>query len=174
MNITSEILIILAVILVNGILAMSEMAVAASRKARLQQRENDGDKGARKVLNLLQDPNLFLSTVQIGITLVGVFTGAVGGATLAEPLGLVLGQVPLLADFADSLAIVIVVIGITFVSILLGELVPKRIALHNPEQIASFLASPMILVSKLFSPLVWLLGKADQSYSEHPRHQTGQ
>lgn len=159
MNITSELLIILAVILINGILAMSEMAVAASRKARLQQRENDGDKGAKKVLNLLQDPNLFLSTVQIGITLVGVFTGAVGGATLAEPLALVLGQVPLLADFADSLAIGIVVIGITFVSILLGELVPKRIALHNPEQIASFLASPMIVVSRLFRPLVWLLGK---------------
>ena len=90
MNITSEILIILAVILVNGILAMSEMAVAASRKARLQQRVNDGDKGAKKALNLLQDPNLFLSTVQIGITLVGVFTGAVGGATIAEPLSLAL------------------------------------------------------------------------------------
>ncbi|NWG35303.1 MAG: HlyC/CorC family transporter [Chloroflexi bacterium] len=159
MNITSEILIILAVILVNGILAMSEMAVAASRKARLQQRENDGDRRARKVLNLLQDPNLFLSTVQIGITLVGVFTGAVGGATLAEPLGAVLAKVPLFSNFAESLALGIVVICITIVSILLGELVPKRIALHNPEQIASFLASPMILVSKLFSPLVWLLGK---------------
>jgi putative hemolysin len=159
MNITSEILIILAVILVNGILAMSEMAVAASRKARLQQRENDGDKRAGKVLNLLQDPNLFLSTVQIGITLVGVFTGAVGGATLAEPLGTALAKVSLFSNFAESLALGIVVICITIVSILLGELVPKRIALHNPEQIASFLASPMILVSKLFSPLVWFLGK---------------
>lgn len=159
MNITSEILIILAVILLNGILAMSEMAVAASRKTRLQQRQNDGDKRAEKVLNLLQDPNLFLSTVQIGITLVGVFTGAVGGATLAKPLSLALGQIPLFSDFADTLALVLVVIAITFVSILLGELVPKRIALHNPEQIASFLAGPMIVVSKLFTPFVWVLGK---------------
>lgn len=159
MNITSEILIILAVILVNGILAMSEMAVAASRKTRLQQRENEGDKRAETVLNLLQDPNLFLSTVQIGITLVGVFTGAVGGATLAEPLSQALATIPLFSDFADSLALGLVVIAITFVSILLGELVPKRIALHNPEQIASFLASPMIVVSKLFTPFVWLLGK---------------
>lgn len=159
MNITSEILVILAVILVNGILAMSEMAVAASRKTRLQQRENEGDKRAETVLNLLQDPNLFLSTVQIGITLVGVFTGAVGGATLAEPLSQALATIPLFSDFADSLALGLVVIAITFVSILLGELVPKRIALHNPEQIASFLASPMIVVSKLFTPFVWLLGK---------------
>jgi putative hemolysin len=159
MNITTEILIILAVILLNGVLAMSEMAVAASRKARLQQRVNDGDKRANKVLNLMQDPNLFLSTVQIGITLVGVFTGAIGGATIAEPLSHVLTQIPILTDIADSVALAIVVICITFLSILFGELVPKRIALHNPEQFASALASPMIVVSKLFAPIVWLLGK---------------
>ncbi|HAV77737.1 MAG TPA: hypothetical protein DCX53_10350 [Anaerolineae bacterium] len=159
MNITSEILIILGVILINGILAMSEMAVASSRKARLQQRINEGDNKAERVLSLLQEPNLFLSTVQIGITLVGVFTGAVGGATLAEPLGKALGRIPAFTDFADSLALGIVVISITFVSILLGELVPKRIAMHSPEQIASFLAGPMIGVSKLFAPPIWLLGK---------------
>ena len=159
MNITSEILIILAVILINGILAMAEMAVASSRTARLQQRINEGNKRANKVLKLLQEPNLFLSTVQIGITLVGVFTGAVGGATLAEPLGDLLGRVPLFASHSDSLALGIVVICITFVSILLGELVPKRIALHSPEQIASVLAGPMIVISKLFSPPIWLLGK---------------
>ena len=159
MNITSEILIIVSVILINGVLAMSEMAVASSRKARLQQRINEGDKKADKVLSLLQEPNLFLSTVQIGITLIGVFTGAVGGATLAEPLGNLLERVPVLTDYADSIALGIVVISITFVSILLGELVPKRIALHSPEQIASFLAGPMIVVSKLFAPPIWLLGK---------------
>lgn len=159
MNITSEILIILGVILINGILAMAEMAVASSRTARLQQRINEGNKGAIKVLKLLQEPNLFLSTVQIGITLVGVFTGAVGGATLAEPLGNLLGRVPLLASYSDSLALGIVVICITFVSILLGELIPKRIALYSPEQIASVLVGPMIVVSKVFSPLIWLLGK---------------
>ncbi len=138
---------------------MSEMAVASSRKARLQQRMNEGDDKASKVLNLLQEPNLFLSTVQIGITLIGVFTGAVGGATLAEPLGNTIEKVPALSEYADSIALGIVVILITFISILLGELIPKRIALHNPERIASILAGPMIVVSKLFSPLIWLLGK---------------
>ena len=159
MNITSEILIILAVILINAVLAMSEMSVASSRKARLQQRVNEGDRRSQNALQLMQNPNLFLSTVQIGITLVGVFTGAVGGATLAVPLGELLGSIPALAAYADSLALGIVVIIITFFSILLGELVPKRIALHNPEQIASILAGSMIVVSKVFAPFVWLLSR---------------
>lgn len=159
MNISSEILIILAVILFNAILAMSEMSVASSRKARLQQRAKEGDKGAKNALQLLENPNLFLSTVQIGITLVGVFTGAIGGASLAQPLGDALEQIPLLGAYADSIALGIVVIGITFLSILVGELVPKRIALHNPERIASITGGPMVVFSKLFSPLVWLLGK---------------
>ncbi len=102
---------------------------------------------------------MFLATVQIGITLVGVFVGAVGGATLSEPLSRLLARVPWLVDYADSAALGIVVIGIAFVSIVLGELVPKRIALHNPERIAATLAGPMIVVSRLFSPLVWLLGR---------------
>jgi putative hemolysin len=91
--------------------------------------------------------------------LVGVFTGAVGGAAIAEPLSHVLAQIPFLTDIAYSVALAVVVICITFLSILFGELVPKRIALHNPEQFASALASPMIVVSKLFAPIVWLLGK---------------
>ncbi len=159
MNITSEILIILAVILINAILAMSEMSVASSRKARLQQRVNEGDKGAKNALQLIENPNLFLSTIQIGITLVGVFTGAIGGARLAEPLGNAIERIPMLTAYADSIALGIVVISITFLSILLGELVPKRIALHDPERIASVMGGPMVVVSKLFSPFVWLLGK---------------
>jgi putative hemolysin len=159
MNITTEILIVLAIILVNAIFVLSEMSVASSRKARLQQRVNEGDKRANTVLHLIENPNLFLSTVQIGITLVGVFVGVVGGATLANPLSSLLASVPALAPYADSLALAIVIIGITFVSIVLGELVPKRIALHNPERIASLLAGPMIFVSTLFRPFVWLLGK---------------
>ncbi|MBN2115848.1 MAG: HlyC/CorC family transporter [Anaerolineales bacterium] len=159
MNITSEILIILAIILVNAIFVLSEMSVASSRKARLQQRANEGNKGANTVLHLIENPNLFLATVQIGITLVGVFVGAVGGITLAKPLSELLARVPWLANHADSVALGIVVIAITFVSIVLGELVPKRIALHNPERIASVLAGPMIVVSKLFKPLVWILGR---------------
>jgi putative hemolysin len=159
MNITSEILIILSIILINAIFVLSEMSVASSRKARLQQRVNEGDQRANTVLHLLENPNLFLATVQIGITLVGVFVGAVGGATLSEPLSELLARVPWLTGYADSVALGIVVIAITFVSIVLGELVPKRIALHNPERIAATLAAPMIVVSRLFKPFVWLLGR---------------
>ena len=147
------------VIFVNAIFVLSEMSVASSRKARLQQRANDGDRRAETVLKLIQNPNLFLSTVQIGITLVGVFVGALGGVALAAPLTQALTTVPVLRESAQTLAIAIVVVGIAFFSIVLGELVPKRIALHNPEQFASALAGPMILVSKLFSPFVWVLSR---------------
>jgi putative hemolysin len=159
MNITTELIIIFAIILVNAIFVLSEMSVASSRKARLQQRINNGDRRANTVLQLLENPNLFLATVQIGITLVAVFVGAIGGVTLSEPLSRLLASVPLLAQYAESLALAIVVIAIALVAIVLGELVPKRIALHNPERIASLLAGPMIIVSKLFKPLVWILGK---------------
>ncbi len=159
MTFTSYIIIIIVVILLNAVFVLSEMSVASSRKARLQQRLNEGDKGAKIALDLMQNPNLFLATVQIGITLVGVFIGAVGGASLAEPLGAALARIPQLAEVAESLALGIVVVTITFFSIILGELVPKRIALHNPEQIASALAGPMMLISKLFAPFVWLLGR---------------
>lgn len=159
MNIATEIVIILAIILVNAIFVLSEMAVASSRKARLQERVNDGDKRASTALKLIENPNLFLATVQIGITLVGVFLGAVGGARFADPLSRVVAGVPVLAPYADALALGTVVIAITFVSMVLGELVPKRIALHNPERIASTLAGPMMFISKLFKPFVWLLGR---------------
>lgn len=159
MNLATEIVIILVIILVNAIFVLSEMAVASSRKARLQERVNDGDRRAGTALKLIENPNLFLATVQIGITLVGVFLGAVGGARLANPLSQLVATVPALAPYADTLALGIVVIAIAFVSIVLGELVPKRIALHNPERIASTLAGPMMIVSRLFKPLVWLLGR---------------
>ena len=159
MNIGLQILIIVAVILINAIFVLSEMSVASSRKARLQQRVNEGDRGANTALRLLENPNLFLATVQIGITLVSVLVGAVGGVTLSEPLSALFMQIPVLAPFAESLALGIVVVAITFVSIILGELVPKRIALHNPERIASVLAGPMIIVSRILTPFVWLLGK---------------
>jgi putative hemolysin len=159
MNITTEIIILLGIILVNAVFVLSEMSVASSRKARLQQRINEGDRRAHKVLQLIENPNLFLAAVQIGITLVGVFVGAVGGATLSEPLSQLLATIPALARYAEGLALGIVVVSISFVSIVLGELVPKRIALHNPERIAGILAGPMIFVSKLFKPFVWLLGK---------------
>jgi magnesium and cobalt exporter, CNNM family len=141
---------------INGVFVMSEMAIASSRQARLQQRINDGDKRADAALKLNQEPNMFLATVQIGITLISVLTGAVGGATFAEPLGKLLARIPAIANYADSIALGIVVVVITVVSIVIGELLPKRIALHNPELFASTLAGPMILVSKIFTPLVWL------------------
>ncbi len=159
MNITTEIIIILAIILVNALLVLSEISVSSSRKARLQQRTNEGDRRANTVLHLIEDPNLFLSTVTIGITLMGVFVGVIGGARLSAPLSGLLATIPALNQYAEPLALAIVVIGITFVSIVFGELVPKRIALHNPEQIAAILAGPMIFVSALFKPFVWILGK---------------
>ena len=159
MNITTEIIIILVLILVNAIFVLSEVSVTSSRKARLQQHVNEGDRRGSSVIQLIETPNLLLSTVQIGITLVGVFVGAVGGAMLADPLSRLLASVPALAPYARSLALAIVVVGITFVSIVFGELVPKRIALHNPERIAGILAGPMIFVSTLFRPFIWILGK---------------
>jgi putative hemolysin len=159
MNVTTEVVLILLIILLHAIFVMSEMSVASSRKARLQQRVNDGDRRANTVLQLIENPNLFLSTVQIGITLVSVFVGAVGGARLSVPLQAWLGTIPALAPYADSLAFALAVVAIAFVAIVLGELVPKRIALHNPEQIATLLAVPMSFISTLFRPFVWVLGK---------------
>ena len=159
MSLATEIFFILLFIVINGVFVMSEMAVASSRKARLQQRINDGDKRAATALRLNENPNLFLATVQIGITLVSVLVGAVGGATLAEPLGRALVQIPALAEYAESIALTIVVVLLTTVSIVIGELLPKRLALHNPELVASALARPMMMISKLFSPLVWLFSR---------------
>ena len=160
MSYWNEIVVILALIALNGSLSMAEAAMMASRKARLQQLANEGDEGSRIVLDLLEDPNIFLSTVQIGITLVGVLAGAVGGATLSEALASKLATIPLLSPYSQSLAIGIVVVTITTLTIWLGELVPKRLALHNPERIARIVARPMLFVSKIFSPLVKLLGLA--------------
>ncbi len=160
MDIGLETLIIGLLILINGIFALSEIAIVSSRKARLQQRINEGDHRAIKALHLAEKPNLFLSTVQIGITLIGVFAGAVGGATISERLGLEFAKIPALLPYADSLALGLVVVIITALTILLGELVPKRLALHNPERIASTIAGPMLFISRLFSPLVRLMSGA--------------
>jgi putative hemolysin len=156
----TEILILVVLLLLNGLFVMSEMAVVSSRKARLQQQANEGNRRAARALELAQNPTPFLSTVQIGITLVGVLLGAIGARALSEPLAAFLKNWPAVAPYADSLAFGIVVVIITALTLLVGELVPKRLALHNPEQIAAGVAGPMIFISKLFRPLVWLLGKA--------------
>lgn len=160
MNIGIEILIIFLLILVNGFFAMSEVSVFASRKARLQHRINEGDERARKALKLAESPNRFLPTVQVGITLIGVLTGAVGGATIAEALAAEIGKIAALTRYAHSISLVVVVILITFFSMLIGELVPKRLGLQNAEKIASRIAGTMSIIAALFSPVVWILGKA--------------
>lgn len=136
---------------------MSEIAVVAARKVRLQQRAEDGDERARVALALAHDPNKFLSTVQFGITMVGVLAGAYGGATIAEQLAVPIATVPPLAPYAEVIALGLVVTAITVLSLIVGELVPKRIALNNPEVIASWVARPMIVLSKVGGPAVGAL-----------------
>jgi len=154
-----DVLIFGLLLLLNGLFVMSEMAVVSSRKTRLQQRASKGDARAARALKLAQSPNVFLSTVQVGITGVGILMGAIGGPAFSAPLaGFLKRWLPL--AYADSLALVIVVIFITTLSILLGELVPKRLALSEAERVAALLAGPMLAISKLFSPLVWLLGRS--------------
>ncbi|HEY1863903.1 MAG TPA: hemolysin family protein [Roseiarcus sp.] len=153
-----EIAIIALLTLLNGVFAMSELAVVSSRRARLQAMADEGNAGARTALRLVDDPSRFLSTVQIGITLVGVVAGAFGGVTLGERLGGWLDTVALFSGRGQVVGFVSVIVAITYVSIVLGELIPKRIALKNPERIASILARPMRGLSKIAAPFVWLLG----------------
>lgn len=160
-TIAFEVSIILLLIVANGVLSMSEMAIVSSRKARLLQLAEHGDKGAVNALQLAESPNDFLSTVQIGITMVGILTGAFGGATLADELTLLLK--PLLGaagHYANAIAIGIVVSVTTFLSLIIGELVPKRLALHSPEKVARMVSIPMRKLSACVSPLVHLLGKS--------------
>ena len=152
-----EILLIVLLIFANGVFAMSEMAVVSSRKARLQQLANAGDARARAALELAVAPDRFLSTVQIGITLVGILAGAFGGATIAEQIAVRVSAIPVLAPYGDAIGLGVVVLFITYFSLIFGELVPKRLALNSPERIASFVAKPMNLLSKFASPFVRLL-----------------
>ncbi|MBN8654720.1 MAG: HlyC/CorC family transporter [Anaerolineae bacterium] len=162
MSISSEILVIFLLIIINGVLAMSEAALLASRKAKLQQLANEGDKTAASTLELLKNPNIFLSTIQIGITLIGVLAGAVGGATIAEALAVSFHNLPYIGLYSDTIGIGIVVIVITVLTIWLGELVPKRLGINSPERIAKIVVGPMIFISTLFSPLVKLMSWATE------------
>ncbi len=157
LSINLEVLLILLLITLNGVLAMSEIAIVSARKTRLQQLADEGDVSARIALDLAKEPNRFLSTIQIGITLVGILAGAYGGATLAEQLSAWLRTYPILAPYSNALGLGVVVLVITYLSLVIGELVPKRIALHSPERIASLVARPMALSSRLAGPVVALL-----------------
>ena len=144
-------------IMANGIFAMSEIALVAARKSRLQDRAEKGDHKAKAALELANQPNQFLSTVQIGITLVGILAGAFGGRTLANKLAAYLSVIPGVQAYSEAIAVVLIVICITYFSVIIGELVPKRIALTHPESIAAFMAIPMRMVSAISSPVVRLL-----------------
>lgn len=152
-----ELLIILLLTLVNGVFAMSEIAVVSSRKVRLQQMVEDGNTSAKTALDLTNNPNQFLSTVQIGITLIGILLGVFGGATIAETLADSLRGVEFLAASAEPLAVGLVTLLTGYLSLVLGELVPKRIAMQRPERIALLVAGPMSLLSRLTTPVVRLL-----------------
>jgi putative hemolysin len=149
-----ELLILLLLVVLNGVFAMAEMSIVASRKARLQQWSNEGRAGADAALALAVDPGHFLSTTQIGITAIGIVSGAFAGATVARQLAGLLGAFAVLQPYADTLALVVVVAGITVGSLVIGELVPKRIALLHPEAIASAVARPMRWLTRLVFPLV--------------------
>ena len=152
-----ELVIILLLILLNGFFALSELAVISSRRARLQVLADAGSTTARHALDLASSPGPFLSTVQIGITMIGIFAGAYGEKTLAASLAGRLAGFPLLAPVSEELALAIVVAGITYFSLILGELVPKRVALANAERIASMVALPMRVLAYAFRPMVVVL-----------------
>jgi putative hemolysin len=155
-----EILVVVVLIVLNGLLAMSELAVVSSRPARLQVMRDQGQKGAGTALSLAEDPGRFLSTVQIGITLVGVLSGAYSGATLGERLAEFLQTQGFSEAASETLGVISVVIAITYLSLIVGELVPKQIALRDPERVAVRVAPAMSLLSRLSSPLVWVLDRS--------------
>jgi putative hemolysin len=157
-----EALVIFLLIILNGVFAMSEMAVVSARKSLLQQWAEAGDAKARTALELANAPNQFLSTIQIGITLIGILAGAFGGATIARDFSAWLDDVPLLAPYSRALSLAIVVTITTYLSLIVGELVPKRMALNNPERLAAALASPMRALSRVAYPVVHLLGRSTE------------
>lgn len=156
-RLTLEITLILFLVLANGVFAMAEIAIVSSRQARLRTRAEEGDRRAAVALALAESPNDFLSTVQIGITLVGILAGVFGGATIAEELGAYFDAYASIAPHGETLGLAIVVLGITYLSLVIGELVPKRIALTNPERIGTAMAPFMRGLSRFARPAVWFL-----------------
>lgn len=155
-----DILIILLLILANGLFSGAEIAIISARRHRLEQLSNKGKRSARVALRLANAPNQFLSTVQIGITLIGILSGAVGGATVARQLDSLLKPLPGLGAYSEGLSFGLVVAVITFLSVVIGELVPKRLALANPEQLACAMAPAMRWLARLSAPLVDLLSRS--------------
>lgn len=163
MSYFSDTIIILVLIALNGIFAMSEFAIVSAKKTRLKQRADKGDTQAVTALKLANEPTPFLSTIQIGITLVGIFAGAFGGATIAEELARYLRGFPAFAPYSDALSITLVVIAITYLTLIFGELVPKRLALNNAEAISYHVAKPMFFLSLIAKPLVLILSYSTEA-----------
>jgi putative hemolysin len=156
----TDLFLLLLLILINGLLAMSEIAVVSSRKSRLQKLADDGSPGAKAALDLSNEPSGFLSTLQVGITTVGILSGAIGESALAAPLAEWLSGFVWLQAYAHGLSLGFVVVVLTYFSVVIGELVPKRLGLLAPEAIAAIIASPMVLFSRVARPLVWLFSSS--------------
>lgn len=155
--------VILLLVLLNGVLAMTELAIVSARTGRLQQMADNGNKGAGIAIQLASDPGKFLSTVQIGITLIGIANGAFGGATLTEPVANLLGGLPGFSSDNTQVAGLLVVVGITYLSLVIGELVPKQLALQHPETMSSYVAPMMKFLSSAFRPIVWFLSVSNEA-----------
>jgi putative hemolysin len=153
----TEIVVLLILILLNGLFAMSEIAIVSSRRARLLQMADAGKSGARQALTLASEPTRFLSSVQVGITCIGILSGAIGEASIAVRLRASLEHLPGVAPYAEPLSLALMVLVLTYVSLILGELVPKRLALTHPEAIASIIARPMTILARIGRPIVYLL-----------------
>jgi putative hemolysin len=156
-DVTTSILIIFLLIIINGLFSMSELAIVSARKNRLEQMAENGDRNARKALDLANNPNLILSISQIGITLIGILSGAFGGATIADQLAYQLNKIKWLEPYSQAVSVIIVVILITYFSLVLGELVPKRLALNNAERVARAMSSFMQILAIITTPVVHLL-----------------
>ena len=161
-SLSTQIFIIAALIIANGLFAMAEIAIVSARKARLQQRAEEGDEGARIALELANSPSRFLPTIQIGITLIGIFAGAFGGATIADKLAPELNRLSWIAPHGGAVSLFIVVLAITFLSLIIGELVPKQIALQHAERISAAFAPAIRSLAWVASPLVHLLSLSTQ------------
>lgn len=152
-----EAVVVLILIVANGFLSKSELAIVSARTARLQQMPVRGNRGSSVAIELAADPNHFLSSIQIGVTLIGILNGAFGGATLSAPVAAALRAIPAIGSYGSAIAPILVVIVITYLSLVIGELVPKRLALRRPEAVASLMAPALRILSRVMSPFASLL-----------------
>ena len=162
-NFSGGLIVIAILLLLNGVLAMAETALLSVRKTRLQNQQNKGNDRAAAVLKLTENPNQFLSVIQIGITFIDLLIGALTGATIAVWLNIQLGRFPLLQPYSEIIGLVVGILPVTYLSLVLGELVPKRLALRDPENVSFIVAPAMLFFSKIFSPLVRLLSFSTES-----------